>query len=126
MGLLASYREETAGTAGDHPPPQRRTPSSARRRAAQERRPFLLALAGFAHPQRPPASPALLGNARVPGSRSCAPRPVPRECSRPHAELLQEKPVPSGIGPSNLVASDRSEPLQRVHSRIQLPFWIGS
>src|SRR6266852_196441 len=61
--LPASYREETAGTAGDRLARRPPKPSSARRRAAQERRPFLLAPAGLARRQRQPTLPALLGNA---------------------------------------------------------------
>src|SRR6267378_1134894 len=126
MGLLASCHGGTARRVADHLARQPPKPGSARRPAAQEQRPSLLARASFAHRQRQPTSPALLGNASVPDLPLSARLAVPPEYSRRRDGPLRETPVLFAIGPSNLVVSDRSEPLRRVHSRIRLLFWIGS
>src|SRR5258706_1508861 len=98
MGLLASCHGETARRAAGHLAPRPPKPSFARRRAAQERRPFLPARAGFAHRQRQPTLPALLGNASVPGLPLRARLAVPPEYSRRRGEPLREKPGLSAIG----------------------------
>src|SRR5258708_28680344 len=110
MGLPGSCHGETARRAANHL--ARRLPklSSARRRAARERRPFLLARAGFARQQRQSMLPTLLGNASVLGLPLCARLAIPPEYSRRRGEPLRVKPVLSSIARSDPVAFDRNRP----------------